>query len=85
MRSLEEITDDAVDTVLELIGQKSLYKGEEWQRALEEFKKYKTMYAATPDELRDNFVWEQSAKAGMTIGRIRNHSMGNLLVNISQG
>lgn len=85
MRSLEEITDDAVDTVLELIGQKSLYKGEEWQRALEEFKKYKTMYAATPDELRDNFVWEQSAKAGMTIGRIRNHSMGTLLVNISQG
>lgn len=85
MRSLEEITDDAVDTVLELIGQKSLYKGEEWQRALEEFKKYKAMYAATPAELRDNFAWEQSAKAGMTIGRIRNHSMGTLLVNISQG
>lgn len=85
MRSLEEITDDAVDTVLELIGQKSLYKGEEWQRALEEFKKYKAMYAATPEELRDNFAWEQSTKAGMTIGRIRNHSMGTLLVNISQG
>lgn len=84
MRSLEEITDDAVATVLELIGQKSLYKGEEWQRALEEFKKYKAMYAATPDELRENFAWEQSAKAGMTIGRIRNHSMGTLLVNISQ-
>ena len=57
-RSLEEITDDAVDTVLELIGQKSLYKGEEWQHALEEFKKYKAMYAATPEELRDNFTWE---------------------------
>ena len=84
-RSLEEITDDAVDTVLELIGQKSLYKGEEWQHALEEFKKYKAMYAATPEELRDNFAWEQSMKAGMTIGRIRNHSMGTLLVNISQG
>lgn len=43
-RSLEEITDDAVDTVLELIGQKSLYKGEEWQHALEEFKKYKAIF-----------------------------------------
>lgn len=84
-RSLEEITDDAIDTVLELIGQKSLYKGEEWQHALEEFKKYKAMYAATPEKLRDNFAWEQSTKAGMTIGRIRNHSMGTLLVNISQG
>lgn len=84
-RSLEEITDDAVDTVLELIGQKSLYKGEEWQHALEEFKKYKEMYAAMPEELRDNFAWEQSMNAGMAIGRIRNHSMGTLLVNISEG
>lgn len=85
MRSLNEITDDAVDTVLELIAQKSLYKGEEWQYALNEFKKYKDMYAATPDELKNNFAWEQSMKAGMTVGRIRNHSMGTLLVNISQG
>ena len=84
-RSLEEITDDAVDTVLELIGQKSLYKGEEWQHALEEFKKYKAMYAATAEELRDNFAWEQSMNAGMAVGRIRNHSMGTLLVNISEG
>lgn len=85
MRSLEEITDDAVDTVLELIAQKSLYKGEEWLHALEEFKQYKGLYAATPAELRNNFAWEQSMKAGMTVGRIRNHSMGTLLVNISQG
>lgn len=84
-RSLEEITDDAVDTVLELIGQKSLYKGEEWQHALNEFKRYKGMYAATPAELRDNFAWEQSLNAGASVGRIRNHSMGTLLVNISQG
>lgn len=85
MRSLEEITDDAVDTVLELIVQKSLYKGDEWQHVLEEFKKYKSMYAATPAKLRNNFAWEQSMKAGMAVGRIRNHSMGTLLVNISQG
>lgn len=84
-RSLEEITDDAVDTVLELIGQKSLYKGEEWKNALEEFKKYKDMYASTPEELRDNFAWEQSMRSGMAVGRIRNHSMGTLLVNISDG
>lgn len=85
MRSLEEITDDAVDTVLELIAQKSLYKGEEWQHALEEFKRYKALYATTPEDLRNNFAWEQSMKAGIAVGRIRNHSMGTLLVNISQG
>lgn len=85
LRSLEEITDDAVDTVLELIAQNSLYKGEEWKHALEEFKKYKGMFAATPEDLRPNFAWEQSTRAGMTVGRIRNHSMGTLLVNISEG
>lgn len=85
MRSLEEITDDAIDTVLELIAQKSLYKGEEWEWALKELKKYKALYTATPENLRNNFVWEQSVKAGPAVGRIRNHSIGVLLVDISQG
>lgn len=84
-RSLDEISKEAIDTVLELIAQNSLYKGAEWKKQLTEFKNYQKEYGKFTDEQKELWIWEKSIAAGAVIGKIRNHSIGTLLVNISEG
>ena len=84
-RSLDEISKEAVDTVHELIAQNSLYKGAEWKKQLTEFKNYQKEYGKLTDEQKELWIWEKSIAAGAVIGKIRNHSIGTLLVNISEG
>lgn len=84
-RSLEEISLDSIDTVLELINSNTLYRGAEWKRQLEKFRKYKVAYEPLNAEQRELFAWEKSAEAGAVIGKIRNHSIGVLLTDITNG
>lgn len=84
-RSLDELTTDSVDTVLELIAQGSLYKGEEWQGALTQFRKLQAEYHNLPDAWQqDNFAWLKATTVGGAVGKIRNHSIGTLLIDLSE-
>lgn len=82
-RGLEELTIDAVETVLELIAQKSLYRGEEFKGMLEAFNKLQKQYKELAPEEKDNFCW--SVEGSEAVFRIRNTSIGTLLIDLSEG
>ena len=80
-RSLTELSIDSIDTVMELINSNTLYKGEEWNGPIAKFKQYKIAYDNSLH--KDLFAWEKSVEAGPVIGKIRNHSIGTLLIDIT--
>ena len=83
-RSFTEISLDAIDTVLELIQQKSLYRGQEWQKPLQKFRQLHRQFNSLPPLQRANWCWSASLEAG-SISRIKNHSIGVLLQDITSG
>ncbi len=84
-RSLDELTTVSVDTVLEVIAQNTLYKGAEWKDVLSKFQKLQTEYAKVPSKQKDAFCWRCSQEHGGALTRIRNHSIGTLLIDLSEG
>ena len=82
-RSLDELTTDAAQTVIELIDQGSLYRGEEFKNGVIEFLRAKTFYDNIPEQLQDNWCWQTSR--GSAVSRIRNTAIGTLLIDLSAG
>lgn len=80
-RSLDELTIESTETVLELIKENNLYRGEEHKSVLTTFltdqKTYRIMSALS----RDLYTWVNTSKSG----KIRNSAIGTLLINLSEG
>ena len=83
-RALEELTNDSTASVLELIDQGSLYKGDEWKTNLLKFRVQQTAFAATTMD-KDLWCWAEAMKVSPSVARIRNSAVGTLLIDISEG
>lgn len=81
-RGLEELTPEAVGTVLDLVQANALYRGEEHKPALLQFQKVQREYLAVGGWQRTLFVW---ANANNPAARFRNTVIGTLVQDLSEG
>lgn len=86
LRGLSEITMDSIDTVLDLIAQGSLYRGEEKKALVETFRRHKEKFDALEGErARDVFAWAGVLGNEAFACRTRSDVIGTLLVDLSEG
>lgn len=86
LRSLVEISPDAIETVQDLISQNSLYRGAEKKALVDTFGVMKRQFdKITGDTERDIFAWAQVIGPNAFVCRMRNDVMGTLLVDLSEG
>lgn len=86
LRSLKEITDASLETVLDLIAQNSLYRGAEKEALVKAFAKLKKSFnKLKTDTERDLFVWEAIRGPSVFVSRMRNDVIGTLLSDLSEG
>jgi len=83
-RSVTEITTEAAEIVNELIDQKSLYRGDEYQHFVDRFLTHKPTYDTLPIITQTIYAWAHATKLGHN-ARIRNTAIGTLLVDLSEG
>jgi hypothetical protein len=82
-RSVREITSDAIDIVLDLIDQNSLYRGEEHRSIVALLRRVKTDFVKMKNsEKAHNYLWFKSVELGHA-ARFRNTAIGTLLTDIS--
>lgn len=85
-RGLDEFTKEALDTVKDMIDQNWLYRGEEWKAVLKEFTELHEKYHLLgTEEDKEIFAWEKAATVSVAVAKLRNHSFGTLITDISTG
>lgn len=84
-RSLEGISLAAIDVVLELIEQNSLYRGQEHLQTVKGLRRDKVAYDKLTNFFsKEQFLWETVANKGSAV-RYRNTVIGTVLTDISEG
>lgn len=81
-RSMEEITGEAISTVLELIAGKSIYKGAEFKKAVKDLQKFQKEYEKSTS--KTDFLYSSAIQHGEYL-KFRNTAIGTLLTDLSEG
>lgn len=85
-RSLDELTIEASDIVLDLINQGSLYRGNEYEKSVRLFHGCQLVYKDLPEDQKDNYAWSICGNIlNPATLAIRNTAMGTLLINLTEG
>lgn len=82
LRSLTELKIEAVETILELIASKSLYRGEEYKTQLEKFQTELVFFNTLKPHQQVGYAFENAI--GNFVARIRSSALGTLLIDLSE-
>ena len=83
--SLDTISEESVSVALELIASNSLYRGDEWNGLLTQFLELKQAYSRISEDEINNWLWSTSFSVGTVMSKIKNHSIGVLLKDVTEG
>lgn len=81
-RGLDTLKEDAFETVISLIEQGALYRGEEHLKTIKAFQKAQKEYLSMSEGQRSFFVW---SNALAPYARFRNTVIGTLIQDLSEG
>lgn len=81
-RSVRELTDESVDTVIGLIEDNLLYRGAEFLKSLQELSRVKQTTKSLTERQFNNYCW---LNYDSPVAKVRNTAMGTLLINLSEG
>jgi hypothetical protein len=82
-RSLDELSIESSNIVLDLIDQNSLYRGDQYKGIVESFLRVQKEYSELKCD-KDIYCWNLSIGLGGA-GKVRNNVIGTLLSDISEG
>lgn len=80
--SLETFTVDDITTLIELIKDGVVYRGDQWTKTLDGYIGMKRDYDVLDDEQKALYVWENAVKGGGYERSLKNTSIGTLLLDI---
>jgi len=84
-RGLTELSPDALDTILELIEEKTVPALRQFASNVQSFRREMERYHAIPLPQRDAYVWKRSRQVGDSVAGFNNTSIGQLAQDLTGG